>query len=140
MPNDSISNKNSNNNHNNISPQLFEQILNVPMSALTPSSSNTLLYVGIAVAMLEGILSLYTGINYNLIVGGTLLFVLLDRIFLNGISMETIFKVISPELQQRIYHHEAGHFLCAYLLGCPIESIVVSAYAALQDPRFRHRP
>jgi hypothetical protein len=133
-----------NNNHNNnnyiISPQLFEQILNVPMSSLTPSSSNTLLYVGIAVAIVEGLLSLYTGINYNLIVGCTLLFVLLDRIFLNGISMETIFKVISPELQQRIYHHEAGHFLCAYLLGCPIESIVVSAYAALQDPRFRYRP
>ena len=123
-----------------ISPQLFQEILNVPMSALTPSSSNTLLYVGIAVAILEGIASLYTGINYNLIVGCTLLFVLLDRIFLNGISMETIFKVISPELQQRIYHHEAGHFLCAYLLGCPIESIVVSAYAALQDPRFRYRP
>ena len=130
-----------NNNKNHIiSPQLFEQILNLPMSSLTPSSSNTLLYVGIAAALIEGMLSLYTGINYNLMVGATLLFVLLDRILLNGISMETIFKVISPELQQRIYHHEAGHFLCAYLLGCPIESIVVSAYAALQDPRFRYRP
>ena len=133
---------NSNNNHPNyiMTPQLFEQILNVPMSSLTPSSSNTVLYVGIAVAVVEGIFSLYTGINYNLIVACTLLFAFLDQIFINGISMETIVKVIRPELQQRIYHHEAGHFLCAYLLGCPIESIVVSAYAALQDPRFRNRP
>lgn len=139
IPNSSHNNHN-NNDHFIISPQLFEQILNVPMSALTPSSSNTVLYVGVATAILEGIFSLYTGINYNIIVLCTLLFVLLDRIVFNGISIESIVKVINPELQQRIYHHEAGHLLCAYLLGCPIESVVVSAYAALQDPRFRHRP
>jgi hypothetical protein len=123
-----------------ISPQLFQDILSMPMSSLTPSSSNTFLYAGIALAILEGMVSFYTGINLNVLVGFTFLVIMIDRIVLNGATLETIFKVVSPELQQRIYHHEAGHFLLAYLLGCPIESIVVSAYAALQDPRFRNRP
>jgi hypothetical protein len=123
-----------------ISPQLFQDILSLPMSALTPSSSNTFLYIGALVAICEGLVSFLTGVNLNLLVGATFLIIMLDRLFLNGATLEAIFKVVSPELQQRIYHHEAGHFVLAYLLGCPIESIVVSAYAALQDPRFRNRP
>jgi hypothetical protein len=123
-----------------ISPQLFQDILSLPMSALTPSSSNAFLYFGALVAICEGLVSFFTGVNLNLLVGVTFLIIMLDRLLLNGATLETIFKVVSPELQQRIYHHEAGHFVLAYLLGCPIESIVVSAYAALQDPRFRNRP
>jgi hypothetical protein len=40
---------------------------------------------------------------------------------------------VSPEYRQRILHHEAGHFLVAYLLGIPITGYSLSAWEALRQ-------
>jgi hypothetical protein len=40
------------------------------------------------------------------------------------------FARFSPEYRQRVIHHEAGHFLVAYLLGIPIASYTLSAWEA----------
>jgi hypothetical protein len=122
-----------------VRPTMLEEITNLSMKALTPKPSNTLLYAGIATAVLEGIASVALGLNYNFLVFLTISGFLADRILLNGALSETFVKILSPETQPKITRHEAGHFLCAYLLGCPVEGYVLSAWAALQDARFGTR-
>jgi hypothetical protein len=122
-----------------VRPAMLEEISNLSMKALTPEPSNTLLYAGFALAMLEGFGSIAFGLNLNLLFFITVVGVLGDRILVNGAISETIVKIISPETQPKITRHEAGHFLCAYLLGCPVEGYVLSAWAALQDARFGAR-
>ncbi|ARV58231.1 ATP-dependent Zn protease [Nostocales cyanobacterium HT-58-2] len=39
----------------------------------------------------------------------------------------------SPEHRERIIHHEAGHFLVAYLLGIPIMGYTLTAWEALKQ-------
>ncbi|KAL3930496.1 MAG: hypothetical protein SGARI_004469 [Bacillariaceae sp.] len=118
---------------------LLEQITLLSMKSLTPKPSNTLLYAGVAVATLEAIASATLGWDLNFLFFITLTAALADRVLLNGAVSETCVKILSPETQPKITRHEAGHFLCAYLLGAPLEGYVLSAFAALQDPRFGSR-
>lgn len=120
-------------------PKLLESILNLPMTALTPEPTNTMLWAGGAVAIAEGLLAFSTGISLNFLVFLTVFFAVLDRAFLNGAGFESFVKLFSPGIQTKILRHEAGHFLAAYVLGCPVEGIVLSAWAALQDRRFGSR-
>jgi hypothetical protein len=120
-------------------PSLLEKVTLLSMKALTPQPSNTLLYAGIVVALLEGFASLAFGLNLNLLVFATFAAAVADRIILNGALQESLLKTLVPGTQPKITRHEAGHFLCAYLLGCPVEGYVLSAWAALQDARFGSR-
>ena len=122
-----------------VRPSLLEQITLLSMKSLTPRPSNTLLYAGVAVATLEAIASVTVGWDLNFLFFLTLTAALADRVLLNGAVSETCVKILSPETQPKITRHEAGHFLCAYLLGAPLEGYVLSAFAALQDPRFGSR-
>lgn len=122
-----------------VPPPLLERILGIPMSSLTPKPSNALLWAGAIFAVLEGLISNTFGIPLELLVISTLLFVSIDRLFINGAIIETCFKLLTPGMQQKVTRHEAGHFLIAYLLGCPVEGIVLSAWGALQDKRFYNR-
>mmetsp|Transcript_8552 Transcript_8552/g.19174 ORF Transcript_8552/g.19174 Transcript_8552/m.19174 type:complete len:573 (-) Transcript_8552:56-1774(-) len=122
-----------------ISPTLLQQITGMEMINLTPRPTNLLLYGGGALAVLEGLVSLYFGINFNLLVVCTLLLALLDQVLVSGAVFETALRLVRPEMSQRITKHEAGHFLCAYLLGCPVEGVVLSTWAALNDGRFGGR-
>ena len=122
-----------------VSPKTLEKITEMKMSSLTPkaSSGSTLLLVaGGLLAVLEGFLSLYTGIDYSYLVGITLLLSLTDKIFLNGACYEQMLKILWPEYSKQVIRHEAGHFLMSYLMGCPVEGFVLSAFGAMKDPRF----
>ena len=122
-----------------VRPSMLEEITQMTMKALTPTPSNLLLYAGVGVAFLEGVASVTLGLNLNFLFTMTLLLALADRILLNGAISESFVKILSPETQTKITKHEAGHFLCAYLLGCPVEGYVLSAWGALNDSRFGAR-
>ena len=49
------------------------------MISLTPRPTNLLLYGGAALAVIEGIASLYSGINFNLLVACTILLAVMDQ-------------------------------------------------------------
>ena len=122
-----------------IPPMLLEQITEMQMVALTPKPTNLLLYGGGALAVFEGLLSLYYGISFNLLVVCTLLLALMDQLLVSGAVFETALRFVKPETTKRITKHEAGHFLCAYILGCPVEGVVLSTWEALNDSRFGGR-
>jgi len=122
-----------------VRPSMLEEISLLSMKALTPRPSNTLLYAGIGLAIIEAIASAMLGLDLNFLFFLTLASAIADRILLNGALAETIVKILKPSTQPKITRHEAGHFLCAYLLGCPVEGYVLSAWAALKDPRFGTR-
>ena len=122
-----------------ISPQLLEEITNMSMISLTPQPTNLLLYGGAILAVLEGLMSLYYGINFNLLVTITILLALADQLLVSGAFFESILRFVKPETSRRITKHEAGHFLCAYILGCPVEGVVLSTWDALNDGRFGGR-
>jgi hypothetical protein len=104
-----------------VRPSLLEEVTLLSMRSLTPKPSNTLLYAGIALALGEAILSITQGWDINLLFFASLIAALADRVLVNGALSETLVKILSPETQPKIIRHEAGHFLCAYLLGCPVE-------------------
>jgi len=122
-----------------VTPTLLEQVTELPMTSLTPKPTNTLLIAGIAVAVLEGLISVNTGIDLNILVWTTITLAFLDKLLLNGALFESALKLVLPNIQQKITKHEAGHFLCAYLMGCPVEGCVLDAWGALQDSRFGGR-
>ena len=92
-------------------PPLLESILAMPMKALTPKPTNSLLIAGVVVALVEGIISSTLGISLNFLTFATLLGFVLDRLFLNGAFSETLLKAFQPGVQNKILRHEAGHFL-----------------------------
>lgn len=122
-----------------ISPTLLEEITNMSMISLTPQPTNLLLVGGAILAIIEGIISLYYGINFNLLVTITILIALADQLLVSGAFFESILRFVKPETTRRITKHEAGHFLCAYILGCPVEGVVLSTWDALNDGRFGGR-
>lgn len=124
---------------NIIPPPLLEGILDLPMTALTPQPTNTIFFAGAIVAIIEGMVSLATNIPLNVLALTTIFIASIDRLFVNGAVLEGFLKILSPGTQQKIIRHEAGHFLAAYLLGCPVEGCVLSAWDALQDRRFGAR-
>ena len=122
-----------------VTPVLLEEITELSMLSLTPKPTNTLLYAGGGLAIVEGFISLNTGLDLNFLFLATLFLAGLDQLLVNGAVVETAMRIVMPEYGRKILRHEAGHFLCAYLLGCPVEGCVLSSWAALKDARFGGR-
>ena len=120
----------------NVTPILLEKITGITLTALTPKPTNTLLLAGAGLAIVEGLVSVTTGIELNFLIFCTLFLGFLDKLLVNGAVFESITRIGMPEYTKKIVKHEAGHFLCAYLLGCPVEGCVLSTWAALNDIRF----
>jgi len=83
-------------------PSLLEEILDMPMSSLTPRPTNILLITGIAFGLLQVLVSIATGISLNLLILTTLFFATIDRLFVNGAVFEAILKFFSPGVQEKV--------------------------------------
>ncbi|KAJ1488712.1 hypothetical protein T484DRAFT_1782520, partial [Baffinella frigidus] len=59
----------------------------------------------------------------TLIPATSLLFIL-DRALLSGAVFEAVYRTLFPQYREKVIRHEAGHFLLAYLLGCPIQKVI----------------
>eukprot|EP00541_Cyclophora_tenuis_P011759 CAMPEP_0116552460 /NCGR_PEP_ID=MMETSP0397-20121206/6504_1 /TAXON_ID=216820 /ORGANISM="Cyclophora tenuis, Strain ECT3854" /LENGTH=374 /DNA_ID=CAMNT_0004077423 /DNA_START=1 /DNA_END=1125 /DNA_ORIENTATION=- len=119
-----------------VTPMLLEEISGVSMKALTPKPTNRLLIAGVVLSAVEAVVSLKFNVDFNLLVFSTLLAALADQALVNGAFFDTFTKLFYPGVNDKILRHEAGHFLCAYLLGCPVEGYVLSPWAAREDARF----
>jgi len=95
-----------------------------------------LLIAGVLLGVVEGLSSMYLDIPLEVMVITTLILGFMDKLLVNGAVFETFSRLVMPGLSNKILRHEAGHFLIAYLIGCPVEGCVLSSWAALQDARF----
>jgi len=50
--------------------------------------------------------------------------------------LEQLVRATRPARQEAILRHEAGHFLAAHLLGCPVQACQLGTVEALFDTRF----
>jgi hypothetical protein len=68
---------------------------------------------------------------FAIVVGTTV-----DGLLLDSIAATLILDTIAgtkPAYRQRIIHHEAGHFLVAYLLGIPINGYTLTAWESVRQ-------
>lgn len=63
--------------------------------------------------------------------GSTLLLILADRLAGSGRLLRAASLVLSPERREVVLRHEAGHFLVAHLLGCPVQACRISPWEYL---------
>jgi hypothetical protein len=115
------------------------QGLGLDIEALTPkkaASPDLQLFAGIALAVAETYYSLTYHVPLPFLFVGTLLLLLAEKLLLNGVLSEQLVRATTPDYDRRVARHEAGHFLVSYLLGCPIEGVVLSALSAMADKRF----
>jgi len=107
----------------------MEKIIDMPISALTPSGTydNYWLTLGAGLCAIEFAVGSYLNIDpLNTIIPATAGIIIFDRIFLGGATFDQILRKVVPGFEDKIIKHEAGHFLLAYLLGCPIQGCILN--------------
>jgi hypothetical protein len=77
---------------------MLETVSRMSMVALTPQGSgNGFLVAGLGLAVVEGLLSAYTGIDLGYFALATLGFIVVDKLAVNGASVEFLTKLFYPE-------------------------------------------
>lgn len=99
---------------NAIAISVFGMTLSVllgPFLHISPSLSAGVILVGLSAVTLDGFQFQSLGLT---------------------LLLDTLAR-LSPHYQQRVLHHEAGHFLAAYLLDLPIEFYSLSVWEAFRN-------
>ena len=125
-----------------VEPSIVEEVTRLSMknlSSIQKKPFTLLTHPVVHLVLLEVFASVVFGLDLMLLLSLTLSVALADNFFLKGAILESIVKTLAPNTQSKITWHEAGHFLTAYLLGCPVEGCVLSAWQALRDVRFKSR-
>lgn len=61
-----------------------------------------------------------------------------DRVVAGGAAAETLTRAVVPGYRDKIVRHEGGHFLLAYLLGCPVQGCLLDPFTVRK--RARQKP
>lgn len=113
-----------------------------PLQLLSPTDS-TLTGVRQTLTTVSAIATFGAAFAFHLGVGdflravfGLVTFKTVDQVLNGGgaeaLLLDTCGRTISPEYRERVANHEAGHFLCAYLLGILPKGYTLSSWEALQ--------
>ena len=121
-----------------VTPEDQLRLTGLPTSAFAPPRGNSRFDViaGASSALLLTGASWQLGLDpkVGFTAAGALL--LADRLLLRGAAVESATRTIRPGYARTVREHEAGHFLAAYLMGCPIEACLLDVLAAAADRRF----
>ncbi|KAK3233490.1 hypothetical protein CYMTET_56213 [Cymbomonas tetramitiformis] len=113
-----------------------------PLQLLSPTDS-TLTGVRQTLTTVSAIATVGAAFAFNLGAGdffralfGLVTFKTVDQVLNAGgaeaLLLDSCGRAISPEYRERVANHEAGHFLCAYLLGILPKGYTLSSWEALQ--------
>ena len=113
-------------------------LIGVDQSALTPGGTSVAwLVAGSFICAFEATSSVAMGQDpLTTALPLTLGLAAADRLFFRGAFFESALRALFPVYREKVVRHEAAHFLCAYLLGCPVESCIMNAWDASRDSRF----
>jgi hypothetical protein len=112
----------------------MEKATGYELKALTPRGTQFgWLFGGLALCIVEYFVCQQLGLDPMRVVPAVALFIILDRILVSGAIFESIYRFFLPQYKEKVIKHEAGHFLLAYLLGCPIQGYFISAWDAVKS-------
>lgn len=121
-----------------LSPDDQLRLTGMPTTAFAPprNNGNGALFAGAlaAAALLQ--FSDTLGADFRVVGGIGAAALAADRIALRGALWESAARAIRPKYRQTVVEHEGGHFLCAYLMGMPLQACLLDAWAAVRDGRF----
>jgi len=115
-----------------IDVEALQETIALPMSALTPKNSQYgWLAAGLGLCTVEYLLAANAGLDpLRTVIPFTAFLFVLDRVLTSGAAFESVYRFLFPKYKEKVIKHEAGHFLLAYLLGCPIQGFFLSAWDA----------
>ena len=113
------------------------RLTGLPTSAFAPPRGNQPfdIIAGAGAAWLLAWTSKQFDIDLGFVLAAVVSTAVADRLLLRGAIIETATRTLRPGYTRTVREHEAGHFLVAYLLGCPIEACVLDPFAAAKDGR-----
>ena len=96
----------------------------------SPTSSSGFLISGAVAALALVGAAAVLGVDPNPVAAGLAVAALADQIVMGGAVGERLARLVVPAYGERVVVHEAGHLVAAYLLGCPVRGVVLSASEA----------
>eukprot|EP00287_Rhodomonas_sp_CCMP768_P008613 CAMPEP_0196734234 /NCGR_PEP_ID=MMETSP1091-20130531/13030_1 /TAXON_ID=302021 /ORGANISM="Rhodomonas sp., Strain CCMP768" /LENGTH=450 /DNA_ID=CAMNT_0042077713 /DNA_START=110 /DNA_END=1459 /DNA_ORIENTATION=- len=110
----------------------LESTISLPLKALTPRGTQFAWQIaGLVLCTIEYQIASGLGIDpLKTVIPLTAAAFVVDRLALSGAVFESAYRLLFPVYKEKVIKHEAGHFLLAYLLGCPIQGFFLSAWDA----------
>lgn len=122
-----------------VTPERQFALTGLPTSAFAPPDTRgSIAYPLAGAAAAAALMATASALGIEssaLLWGGAALFAA-DLVALKGSGLEIAARALRPEYRRTIINHEAGHFLTAYLLGCPVQACLINPWRALRDGRF----
>lgn len=75
----------------------------------------------------------------SILLGVTTVLAILDKVVLEERLLEALALLVVPTRRDAVATHEAGHFLCAYLLAVPVQACLLNPARSAFDPKLAGR-